>query len=104
MIPHFARDIFSSRASGLGLDDGRRRRGRDSAARLSSGLLGDFKRKGWSVLAALFGFGVFLIAFAQSTRLVWSLFRFLRRLYYRHVMGGRNTLLQHIVTDEMRAE
>ena len=50
--------------------------------------LGDFKRKGWSVLGGAFGFGVFLIAFAQATHYLVFDFSFRRRVYRGHVCGG----------------
>ena len=55
------------------------------------------------MLGGAFGFGVFLIAFAQATHLVWSLI-FLFGVGFAVVtsVAVTNTLLQQLVTDEMR--
>lgn len=102
MIPIFARDIFQLGASGLAWMMGVAGAGAFFGALLLA-YLGDFKRKGWSVLGGAFGFGVFLIAFAQATRLVWSLI-FLFGVGFTVVtsVAVTNTLLQQLVTDEMR--
>jgi MFS family permease len=102
MIPIFARDIFHLGASGLAWMMGVAGAGAFFGA-LFLAYLGDFKRKGWSVLGGAFGFGVFVIAFAQSTRLVWSMV-FLFGVGFTIVtsVAVTNTLLQQLVTDEMR--
>ena len=102
MIPIFARDIFHLGASGLAWMMGVAGAGAFCGA-LFLAYLGDFKRKGWSVLGGAFGFGVFLIAFAQATRLMWSLV-FLFGVGFTIVssIAVINTLLQQLVTDEMR--
>jgi MFS family permease len=102
MIPIFARDIFHLGASGLAWMMGVAGAGAFFGALLLA-YLGDFKRKGWSVLGGAFGFGVFLIAFAQATHLVWSLI-FLFGVGFTVVtsVAVTNTLLQQLVTDEMR--
>ncbi len=65
--------------------------------------LGDFKRKGWSVLGGALAFGVCLIAFSLSTRLTVS-FIFLFGVGFSIVtsVAVTNTLLQQLVTDRMR--
>jgi MFS family permease len=102
LIPVFARDIFHLGASGLAWMMGVAGAGAFAGAFFLA-YLGDFKRKGWSVLGGAFGFGVFLIAFAQSTHLVWSLI-FLFGVGFTVVtsVAVTNTLLQQLVTDEMR--
>ena len=102
MIPIFARDIFHLGATGLAWMMGVAGGGAFFGA-LFLAYLGDFKRKGWSVLGGAFGFGVFLIAFAQATHLVWSLI-FLFGVGFTIVtsVAVTNTLLQQLVTDEMR--
>lgn len=102
LIPVFARDIFHLGASGLAWMMGVAGAGAFVGA-LFLAYLGDFKRKGWSVLGGAFGFGVFLIAFAQATNLVWSLI-FLFGVGFTVVtsVAVTNTLLQQLVTDEMR--
>jgi MFS family permease len=102
MIPVFARDFFQLGASGLAWMMGVAGAGAFFGALLLA-YLGDFKRKGWSVLGGAFGFGVFLIAFAQATHLAWSLV-FLFGVGFTVVtsVAVTNTLLQQLVTDEMR--
>ena len=102
MIPIFARDIFHLGATGLAWMMGVAGAGAFFGA-LFLAYLGDFKRKGWSVLGGALGFGVFLIAFAQSTHLKWSLI-FLFGVGFTIVtsVAVTNTLLQQLVTDEMR--
>lgn len=102
LIPIFARDIFHLGASGLAGMMGVAGAGAFCGA-LFLAYLGDFKRKGWSVLGGAFGFGVFLVAFAQATHLVWSLV-FLFGVGFTVVtsVAVTNTLLQQLVTDEMR--
>jgi predicted MFS family arabinose efflux permease len=102
MIPVFARDIFHLGATGLAWMMGIAGAGAFFGA-LFLAYLGDFRRKGWSVLGGAFGFGVFLIAFAQATHLVWSLI-FLFGVGFTVVtsVAVTNTLLQQLVTDEMR--
>lgn len=102
MIPIFARDIFHLGASGLAWMMGVAGAGAFVGALLLA-YLGDFKRKGWSVLGGGFGFGVFLIAFAQATHLMWSLV-FLFGVGFAVItsVAVTNTLLQQLVTDEMR--
>ena len=55
------------------------------------------------MLGGAFGFGVFLIAFAQATHIVWSMI-FLFGVGFTVVtsVAVTNTLLQQLVTDEMR--
>ncbi len=102
MIPIFARDVFELGASGLAWMMGVAGAGAFVGALLIA-YLGDFKRKGWSVLGGGFGFGVFLIAFAQATHLAWSLI-FLFGVGFAVItsVAVTNTLLQQLVTDEMR--
>jgi MFS family permease len=65
--------------------------------------LGDFKRKGWSVIGGSLGFGLALIAFGLSTNFTVSLI-FLFAVGFAIVTSVAvvNTLLQQLVTDEMR--
>jgi MFS family permease len=102
LVPVFARDIFHLGASGLAWMMGTAGAGAFFGA-LVLAYLGDFKRKGWSVLGGAFLFGVFLIVFAQSTRLTLSLI-FLFGVGFAIVtsVAVTNTLLQKLVTDRMR--
>jgi len=102
LVPIFARDIFHLGASGLAWMMGTAGAGAFFGALLLA-YLGDFKRKGWSVLGGAFAFGICLIAFGLSTRLLPSLV-FLFGVGFAIVtsVAVTNTLLQQLVTDEMR--
>ena len=101
-IPVFARDIFHLGETGLALMMGAAGAGAFFGA-LTLAYLGDFKRKGWSVLGGAIAFGIWLIAFAQSTNLIFSLIS-LFGVGFAVVtsVAVTNTLLQKLVTDEMR--
>jgi MFS family permease len=102
MTPVFARDIFHLGASGLALLMGTAGAGALCGA-LFLAYLGDFRRKGWFVLGGDFGFAICLICFALSTNLTLSLM-FLFALGFAIVcsVAVTNTLLQKLVTDDMR--
>ncbi len=102
LVPIFARDIFRLGESGLAWMMGTAGAGAFIGA-LTLAYLGDFKRKGWSVLLGSIAFGVFIIAFAASTSLAFSLI-FLFAIGFAIVtsVAVTNTLLQKLVTDEMR--
>ena len=102
LIPIFARDIFKLGATGLAWMMGTAGAGAFVGALLLA-YLGDFKRKGWSVIGGAFAFGVCLIAFALSKNLFLSL-AFLFGVGFAIVtsVAVTNTLLQKLVTDEMR--
>jgi MFS family permease len=102
LIPIFARNIFKLGATGLAWMMGTAGAGAFVGALLLA-YLGDFKRKGWSVIGGAFGFGVCLIAFALSKHLVMSLvFLFAVGFMVVTSVAVTNTLLQKLVTDEMR--
>ncbi len=102
LVPIFARDIFKLGESGLAWMMGIAGAGAFFAALLLA-YLGDFRRKGWSVLGGAFSFGVCLIGFALSTNLAISLI-FLFGVGFSIVtsVAVANTLLQKLVTDQMR--
>lgn len=102
LVPIFARDIFKLGESGLAWMMGIAGAGAFFAALLLA-YLGDFQRKGWSVLGGAFSFGVCLIGFALSTSLASSLI-FLFGVGFSIVtsVAVANTLLQKLVTDQMR--
>ena len=102
MTPVYARDIFHLGETGLALMMGIAGAGAFFGALLLA-YLGDFRRKGLSVLGGAFAFGICLIGFALATNLVWSLV-FLFSLGFAIVLSVAvtNTLLQKLVTDEMR--
>ena len=102
MVPIFARDIFHLGATGLAWMMGTAGAGAFCGA-LVLAYLGDFKRKGWSVIGGAFAFGVCLIAFSLSNHLAFS-FIFLFGVGFAIVtsVAVTNTLLQKLVTDQMR--
>jgi MFS family permease len=101
-MPIFARDIFHLGATGLAWMMGTAGAGAFFGA-LVLAYLGDFKRKGWSVLGGALAFGVCLIAFSLSTRLTVSLiFLFGVGVSIVTSVAVTNTLLQQLVTDRMR--
>jgi MFS family permease len=102
MTPVFARDIFHLGETGLALLQGMAGAGALFGA-LFLAYLGDFRRKGWFVLCGVFAFAVCLVGFSLSTHVGLSLF-FLFALGFGIVcsVAVTNTLLQKLVTDEMR--
>ena len=102
MTPVFARDVFHLGATGLALLMGTAGCGALFGA-LFLAYLGDFRHKGWFVLGGDFAFAVCLICFSLSTRVLVSLvFLFLLGFGFVCSMAVTNTLLQKLVTDEMR--
>ena len=102
MTPVYARDIFHLGATGLAMLMGVAGAGAFFGA-LFLAYLGDFRRKGLSVLGGAFAFGMCLIGFALSTNLAVSL-AFLFSMGCAIVLSVAviNTLLQQLVTNEMR--
>lgn len=102
MTPVFARDVFHLGETGLALLMGMAGAGALCGA-LFLAYLGDFRHKGWFVLGGDFAFAVSLICFSLSTHIVVSLI-FLFALGFGIVcsVAVSNTLLQTLVTDEMR--
>ena len=102
MVPIYARDIFHLGETGLALLMGTAGCGAFFGALLVA-YLGDFRRKGWLVLGGAIVFGLGIVGFALSTRLLFSLL-FLFALGFALVVAiaTTNTLLQTLVTDQMR--
>ena len=102
MVPIYARDIFKLQETGLALLMGTAGCGALLGALLIA-YLGDFRRKGWFVLGGAIIFGLCIIGFALSSRLVLSLI-FLFGIGFSLVVSVSliNTLLQKLVTDQMR--
>ena len=102
LVPIFARDIFHLGETGLALLMGTAGAGALFAA-LMVAYLGDFRRKGWFVLGGAMLFGICITGFALSSRLKLSLM-FLFGLGFAFVcsIAITNTLLQKLVTDQMR--
>src|SRR6266446_4081524 len=102
MIPIYARDIFHLGATGLAWLMGMAGAGAFCGAALLT-ILGGFRRQGWFVLGGSLFFGAFLTAFALSTHLHLA-YVFLFCLGFAIVtsVAVTNTLLQKLVTDEMR--
>jgi len=102
MIPIYARDIFHLGATGLAWLMGMAGAGAFCGAVLLT-ILGDFRRKGWFVLGGSLFFGAGVTAFALSTHLhVSYLFLFCLGFAIVTSVAVTNTLLQKLVTDEMR--
>ena len=102
MIPVYARDIFHMDQDGNALLMGLSGAGAFVGA-LVLAYLGNFKYKGWSVLSGAFGFALCLTGFALSTHLYVSLaFIFGMGFAIVSCVAVVNTLLQQLVTDEMR--
>ncbi|MFN2406911.1 MAG: MFS transporter [Pyrinomonadaceae bacterium] len=102
LVPIYARDIFHLGETGLAVMMGTAGAGASAGALLVA-YLGDFRRKGWFVLGGAVAFGVFITAFALSTHLAVSLV-FLFGVGFSVVVSVAltNTLLQKLVTDQMR--
>jgi predicted MFS family arabinose efflux permease len=102
MVPIYARDIFKLGETGLALLMGTAGGGALLGALLVA-YLGDFRRKGWLVLGGAIVFGLCIIGFALSSRLTLSLM-FLFGVGFSLVISVSliNTLLQKLVTDQMR--
>ena len=102
MTPVFARDIFHLGETGLALLMGMAGAGALFGA-LFLAYLGDFRRKGWFVLGGDLAFAICLVFFSLSTHFGLSLI-FLFALGFGIVcsVAVTNTLLQKLVTDEMR--
>jgi len=102
MVPIYARDIFHLGETGLALFQGTAGAGAFFAALLVA-YLGDFRRKGWFVLGGAILFGICITGFAVSEHLKFSLL-FLFGLGFAIVcsIAITNTLLQKLVTDQMR--
>lgn len=102
LVPIYARNIFRLGETGLALMMGTAGAGAFFGALLVA-YLGDFRRKGWFVLGGAIAFGLFITAFAVSARLIMSLV-FLFGVGFSIVVSVAitNTLLQKLVTDQMR--
>jgi len=102
LVPIYARDIFHLGETGLALLMGTAGAGAFFGALLVA-YLGDFRRKGWFVLGGAIMFGICITGFAVSSRLTFSLL-FLFGLGFALVVSIAiiNTLLQKLVTDQMR--
>ena len=102
LMPYFARDILHMGEKGLALMMGVSGGGAFCGA-VALTYLGDFKHKGWSVLCGAFFFSLCLIAFALSESVTVSLiFTFGMGFAIVFAVAVTNTLLQKLVTDEMR--
>ena len=102
MTPVFARDVFHLGETGLAVLMGMAGAGALFGA-LFLAYLGDFPRKGWFVLGGDLAFAICLIFFSLSTHFGLTLF-FLFALGFGIVcsVAVTNTLLQKLVSDEMR--
>lgn len=102
LVPIYARNIFHLGETGLALMMGTSGAGAFMGALLVA-YLGDFRRKGWLVLGGSILFGVFIASFALSPRLTLSLASLFGVGFSLVVcVATINTLLQKLVTDQMR--
>jgi MFS family permease len=102
MVPYFARDIFHLGETGLATMMGTAGAGAFCGA-LCLVLLGNFRYKGWFVLGGAFFFAIALIIFSLSTDFLVSLvFLFVMGFAIVCSVAVINTLLQQLVTNEMR--
>jgi MFS family permease len=101
-VPYYARDVFKLGESGLAWMMGTSGAGAFFGALLVA-YLGDFKRKGWLVLGGAFVASMCVTGFALSTNLRVSLvFLFFIGFAIVVSVATTNTLLQKLVTDQMR--
>ena len=102
LMPYFARDILFLGEKGFAVMMGTSGAGAFCGAVVLA-YLGNFKRKGWSVLIGVFGFSMFVVGFALSKDVVVSLiFIFGMGFAIVFAVSLTNTLLQQLVSDEMR--
>jgi len=102
LVPYFARNIFHLGETGLATMMGTAGAGAFFGA-LFLVLLGNFRYKGWFVLGGAFFFSLALIGFSLSTDYLLSLlFLFFMGFAIVCSVAVINTLLQQLVTDEMR--
>src|SRR5689334_10654739 len=102
LVPIYARNIFHLGETGLAVMMGTAGAGAFFGALLVA-YLGDFRRKGWLVLGGSIAFGIFIANFALSARLTLSLASLFGVGFSLVVcVSTINTLLQKLVTDEMR--
>jgi predicted MFS family arabinose efflux permease len=102
LVPIYARNIYHLGETGLAVMMGTAGAGALFGALLVA-YLGDVRRKGWLVLGGSIAFGIFIANFAVASRLPLSL-GFLFGVGFSLVVciSTINTLLQKLVTDEMR--
>jgi MFS family permease len=102
MAPVFARDVLHLGETGLALLMGMAGAGALFGA-LFLAYLGEFRHKGWFVLGGDLGFALCLIGFSLATNVLVSII-FLFALGFAIVcsVAVTNTLLQKLVTDDMR--
>jgi predicted MFS family arabinose efflux permease len=102
MLPVFAHDVFNLGDTGLAVLMGVAGAGSVVGALLLA-FLGDFQRKGVAVFAGTFIFSIFLVVFSLSTNLKVSLVSLFGMGFAIVIaIAVINTLLQQLVTDEMR--
>jgi MFS family permease len=102
LAPLFARNVYGWGETGLSLMMGTAGAGALVGA-LTLAYLGDFRRKGWFVLASSFSGGTCIVGFAlvpQATLALPLFFAVGFSMVSFFAVG--NTLIQHLVTDEMR--
>jgi MFS family permease len=102
LLPLFAKNIYSWGESGLSLLMGTAGAGALCGA-LALAYLGDFRRKGWFLLCSMLAGGTCIVSFASATRPAAALpLLFGVGVSMVSFFAVGNTILQHLVTDEMR--
>jgi MFS family permease len=102
LMPYFAREILFLGEKGFAIMMGTSGAGAFCGAVVLA-YLGNFRGKGWSVLTGVFVFSIFVVGFALSTDVLVSLvFIFGMGFAIVFAVSLTNTLLQQLVTDEMR--
>jgi MFS family permease len=102
LAPLFARNVYGWGETGLSLMMGTAGAGALAGA-LTITFLGDFRRKGWFVLASSFSAGACIVGFALMPRASEALpFFFAVGFSVVSFFAVANTLVQMLVSDEMR--
>lgn len=102
LMPYFAKEVFRMGETGLAIMMGTAGFGAFVGSMLLA-FLGDFQRKGLSVLLGVFSFAICDIIFALSINLYVALiFLFCCGFAVVFAVAVTNILLQELVTDEMR--
>jgi MFS family permease len=102
LLAVFARDVYGLGEGGLALMMGTAGAGALAGA-LALTLRGDFHHKAQAVVIGAMAFGVSMIAFASAGELIFALtMLFLMGLTITVSVATTNTLLQQLVSDEMR--
>jgi len=102
LMPLFAKNVYGWEETGLSLLMGTAGAGALCGA-LALAYLGDFRRKGWFLLCSMLAGGVCIVSFASATRPATALpLLFGVGVSMVSFFAVGNTILQQLVTNEMR--